>query len=389
MSDLIRTIGWGLYCASSWTWCIGMFLPIIMLDRYGWPGLLVFAAPNVLGCAALGYVLTRDASLGMVRRHLAAMRWFSVVTIAYHMFFIPFLAMRWTLPLPGLDASLPTPDWIGPALALGIFGVGLALSRAPQRAWPWLGAGAWLMSLGAFLWFGVDELGARTWPTHGGEALLWLAPTVIFGFLLCPYLDLTFHRARQAAPSRHAFGIFGATFAVMLLFTAAYAGVISLPGVVFTHLLVQSTFTVGAHLRELRATGDEHAAPAVSPTALALLAVLAIPVVFIARVFDDPGRAGIDLYLRMLVFYGLVFPAYVLLFIGPWRRLRRRRHTYARFAMIILVCAPVYELGFIHGTTWLLAGPLAFLLLYATYGGLNRERAAESSSTGGPAAPHA
>ena len=49
-----RTLGWGLYCASSWTWCIGMFLPIIMLRRFGWPGFLVFAIPNVIGLIAFG-----------------------------------------------------------------------------------------------------------------------------------------------------------------------------------------------------------------------------------------------------------------------------------------------------------------------------------------------
>ena len=34
-----------------------MYLPVILLRRFGWLGFLAFAVPNVLGCAAFGYVL--------------------------------------------------------------------------------------------------------------------------------------------------------------------------------------------------------------------------------------------------------------------------------------------------------------------------------------------
>src|SRR6267142_6505142 len=80
---------WGIFCACSWTWCIGMYLPRIMIERFGWPGFIVFAVPNVLGCAAFGYVVrNRARSDAITARHGAAMTAFSAVTIAYHLFFI-------------------------------------------------------------------------------------------------------------------------------------------------------------------------------------------------------------------------------------------------------------------------------------------------------------
>ena len=89
LTKSLNVFGWGVYCAVSWTWCIGMFLPIIMLARFGWAGFWVFAIPNVIGCAAFGYVLsTRASSQRIIEKHGVAATWFSVVTIAYHKFFI-------------------------------------------------------------------------------------------------------------------------------------------------------------------------------------------------------------------------------------------------------------------------------------------------------------
>ena len=45
---LLSTAGWGIYLSCSWTWCIGMYLPVILLRDFGWPWLLAFAIPNVL-----------------------------------------------------------------------------------------------------------------------------------------------------------------------------------------------------------------------------------------------------------------------------------------------------------------------------------------------------
>src|SRR5688572_2660873 len=91
---------WGLYCANSWTWCIGMYLPVIMIQRFGWLGFFAFAIPNVIGCAAFGYVMkTRARSEAIVAQHRTAMTWFSVITVAYHMFFVVWLLAE-LIPAP-------------------------------------------------------------------------------------------------------------------------------------------------------------------------------------------------------------------------------------------------------------------------------------------------
>ena len=92
-SRSIQTAGWGLYLTCSWTWCIGLFLPIVLLHRYGWPGLLLFAVPNLIGCVAFGYVVaTPDRSRRMVERYRGAMKVFVAVTISFHALFLAMIA---------------------------------------------------------------------------------------------------------------------------------------------------------------------------------------------------------------------------------------------------------------------------------------------------------
>ena len=100
-----------------------MYLPVILLRELGWPGLLVFAVPNVLGAAAFGYVLGgRLRSDALLARHEPAARWFSIIAIAYHAYFAAFLttilAPAGHAPWPGLIA-LPTFGslaWLRPKL---------------------------------------------------------------------------------------------------------------------------------------------------------------------------------------------------------------------------------------------------------------------------------
>src|SRR6185369_5670532 len=110
----------------------------------------------------------------------------------------------------------------------------------------------------------TQELSLRPWfanfnPPPTGALLI--APVCLFGFLLCPYLDLTFHRARQQlsrAQARAAFTFgFGVFFLLMIGFTLAYAAKLMgnpqmLPGRTFfwwvcLHMAVQLGFTVGIH----------------------------------------------------------------------------------------------------------------------------------------------
>src|SRR6184192_2117105 len=82
-SSLLPSFSWAIYLGMSWTWCIGMFLPVLLVrdfDIWGW---VVFAVPNVVGAAAMGWVLSRQGSYNISHHHQAAVEAFSVVTIAF------------------------------------------------------------------------------------------------------------------------------------------------------------------------------------------------------------------------------------------------------------------------------------------------------------------
>src|SRR3954451_14324542 len=81
LNDLIRAT----LLASSWTWVIGMFLPVLLVREYGVWAWVIFAIPNCIGAAAMGWTLrTPTQSRDMVVAHAAACRVFSLVTIAFH-----------------------------------------------------------------------------------------------------------------------------------------------------------------------------------------------------------------------------------------------------------------------------------------------------------------
>ena len=86
---------WAAFLGCSWTWCIGMFLPVLLVRDYGVWGWVVFAVPNVLGAAAMGWVLSDPArSSQLVERHRAACVCFSLITIVFHVFFVRWLVGR-------------------------------------------------------------------------------------------------------------------------------------------------------------------------------------------------------------------------------------------------------------------------------------------------------
>jgi hypothetical protein len=319
-----------------------MYLPVILLHRFGWPGLLAFAIPNVLGCAAFGYVLSRRRGAELRQRHRGAIIAFSVVTVAYHLYFAAWAAE--TLGLVARDDA-----WSALIAAGVVLGASVLVSFLPARAWPAAGVLAYAISCAAFARTGFEPLAhlPHTGTEPAGDVAN-LIPVFTLGFLLCPYLDATFHRARQAAPSRHAFAVFGVTFAAMLALTAAYAGIIGvnpLP-ILIVHLGAQSIFTCAAHLRELRSPellGPRGRTGLLSalPLAAALLILLS-PLAPIATRPDDP------VYVRFLVFYGLLFPAYVLFFIVPPRPLPRTPVALGLTFLLAVAVMPLYEIGFIQ-----------------------------------------
>lgn len=388
---------WGMYLGVSWTWCIGMFLPILLVRDYGLGGYLVFALPNVVGAGAMGWVL-RDQTLSqrLVEKHAPAMGVFGAVTIAFHFYFL-----FWLLGLVqeiNQRASVSFPTW-----ALATIGVlGLALVWVVRRA---SGPGAitrvalavWLLSIGTLIALLVGSApdpgpGAMLGETADTGELIWMAPVCLFGFALCPYMDLTFHHARQqttGSGARTAFTLgFGVFFLAMILLTLVYSGlfggVLGAPievsaraswarGLIVTHIAIQALFTVLVHRERIRATSNVTGALAT----IALGGIAALLGLFHGQL---PGvgdmSAGEVVYRCFMAFYGLVFPAYVWVVMIPTRdghsglagaRGRRKARTMAFSAS---VAAPMFWMGFIMGQeAWLAPGLAIVLLSRLTLGG--------------------
>jgi hypothetical protein len=352
MTRILRTIGWGLFCTSSWTWCIGMWLPMIVIARWGWPGFWVFAVPNVLGCAAMGYIVgSKTRSERLVETHRGPMRWFSVFTIGFQLFWLTavlaFMGIDWT--------------WLVIA-PVGVLVLGAVAALMPSACWLLFSAAIFIVVAVNFGFVGIEPLETITDGGLSPAIELWgVAPLITLGFLFSPYLDLTFHRARRETPCTNSFAIFGATFLLVLLFVCAVWKDQSLI-ILLVLWAGQLIFTIGAHLRELLTSG--HPGGWGSNRVLVVIACLPAALAWIllgmgcgqSTLFDPDTGAGhpllVDMYLRFIAFYGLIVPAWVLAFMGPRRPARRTTTAGAVLVIALLLALPMAELGMIHSTTW-------------------------------------
>lgn len=348
-------LGWACFLGSSWTWVIGMFWPILLVRDFGWRGWAVFAVPNVIGAAAMGFVLpTPERSRAVFEKHLGACVRFSEVTLAFH-----FFAATWLLGgLIGLNTLL-----FIVALSIG------AWLAARSARWAVIAAaGVSLLSLGLFAAFATrpeawTNLGAEAEPALSTLDLLLFAPASIVGFALCPYLDATFHRARQAtdrATGMAAFALgFGGVFLAMIVFSLAYAGAFGEYGdaalsLLAVHWVVQASFTIGLHLRE---ANDDPAALTLSPR-LIVPVILGAVLGYVALEVPETLAVGVAastgevFYRGFLLFYGLVFPAYVWLVMWPTRRAVPQRVKTGVFIAATVIALPMAAAGFIGGASW-------------------------------------
>ncbi|MFT5423751.1 MAG: hypothetical protein ACI89L_001540 [Phycisphaerales bacterium] len=390
---LVPALGWALYLGVSWTWCIGMFLPVLLLRDYGVWGFVVFAVPNVVGAAAMGWTL-RDASVSrrFVERNREAVYLFGMITIAFHAFWLTWLA-TWILGATGQTFTGAIPAIVGALVVAGVLSKDDSARARVVAGVVWLGSIA-LLAASLLTWNDgvMQPLSTEFFPTSDDQMnkLIGLAPVCLFGFALCPYLDATFHRARQGTSrngGRLAFTLgFGVVFASMIALTLVYAGplvevfngpdgppIIWMPWAaiaLMVHFAVQLVFTVRVH---------QHAAneiePEISPKlagpgrSLPLIgAVLAILTLFVVGPFFGmpSGELG---YRCFIAAYGLVLPAYVWVcgiptrdghsgIHGPRGKLKLRLLIAA-----VVIATPMYFVGYILLTEfWLLPG-LAVLLL--------------------------
>ena len=359
---------WAIFLGCSWTWCIGMFLPVLLVRELGLIGWIVFAIPNVIGAAAMGFVLrSLDSSRRIVEAHGPACRAFSGVTIAFHVFFV-----LWFVPrLVGLPAA---------AAAFALVGIYLLMTLHRARADFLAGAIVLLLSLGMFALF-VTRGPVRI-PLTGSHPTVdaaFLAPACLLGFALCPYLDLTFHRAREALTdpksARIAFSLgFGVVFFSMIVFSLCYAAALSplvapdwrqhlrpaFGWIIAVHMILQAAFTLAIHARSL-------AEARIRPGGIFTLLILAQLAIFAALAapllpwwFDlDPGEL---VYRLFMSFYGLVFPAYVWICMLSGRGGLRAASARA-LILALAASAPCFWLGFIADRMiWLVPGVLAVVL---------------------------
>ncbi|MDI1289230.1 MAG: hypothetical protein PSX37_04665, partial [bacterium] len=114
-----------------------MFLPLLLLRDFGWPGYLAFLLPNAAGAAAMGWVLRREgASEHFVGCHRPFVWLFSVVTSAFQWFFLANL-----LTPPGFS-----PEAIGLMVAAACTAIGVLLASKEDRHAKAASVVTWLVS---------------------------------------------------------------------------------------------------------------------------------------------------------------------------------------------------------------------------------------------------
>ena len=347
-----------------------MYLPVLLVRDFGWWAFAVFAVPNAIGAGVMGRVVgSPGRSERIVREHRAACAAFSAVTVAFQMFFWIWLTLSMG------------ETW---KIAVGVVALGIVAIIATERRTRIILAVAmalWCVSVGAMTVYvarGGFGAGAAL-PADPDADLLWLAPVIVFGFALCPYLDLTFHRARQSLDEpagTRAFALgFGVLFPVMIGFTLLYAagmagprpGLRSAPMAaavaVAAHIWLQLAFTVGVHVHEIGAAVPR------TPARLLLGALVIGTGVglwsWVAPAYRDMPTAEV-VYRCFMGFYGLVFPAYVWICMIPRRAGRTRapdRRTLNAWLFAVGVAAPMFWMGFVEGRMWWLAPGLAVVLL--------------------------
>ncbi len=375
----VRTLSWATYLGMSWTWCVGMFLPVILWREFGFDAWIAITIPNVIAAASVGFTFARPGtSEAAVARHRDAFVAFSAVTLAFHAFFLFWLSQAGLIP---------------PLAAVAAVAVGLVVGLVDRRRVAvdlLLGWAVLAVSL-TVATHGLMHVGRATivlpHPPRTGTAMAGLAAVCLFGFGACPYLDLTFHRACQSlapSPKRAAFAIgFGVVFLAMIGGTAlyaadfnagplgAYVGAFTFAGIttwVAAHFCVQCGYKWAVHLRALPAWRPTDAllwAGALGSAALFAVGLTA-HVYLGYRGYDDLRAPGQIYYRMFMSFYGLLFPAYAWICMVP---LPGRpapgptRPALTVLAVALAIATPMYWLGFlVDYWVWILVGVCVLLL---------------------------
>ncbi len=373
---------WSAYLATSWTWCIGMFLPVLLIRDLGLWAFVVFAVPNVLGAALMGRVLGRIDAESIQKFHAPAVQMFSAVTIAFQAFFLIWVG-QW--------AGLPT-LWLGViAVVLPLcFGVLDTPRRTDSGVPGWAPMLVWTLSLiviaqGVF----VGEWSGPAWSSAlGGSALsidlLPLLMVCLLGFVCSPYLDATFLRTRASLTQPTARRVFalglGFMFMLMIVGTLWYAPAVLGPAMgqrvaslsVFAliglHIVPQLLMTMSMHRACARESTSRRQTPGFITLAIALGALAGVLGVVVADQALIRGLTAPEVIYRLLMgFYGLVAPAYVLTCLRPgsgYQHVRPSTLQLSVFAAAVVLALPFYFLGFVD-RQWAYLVPGVVIVLIA------------------------
>ncbi len=371
-----------------------MFLPVLLVRDYGVWGFVAFAVPNVVGAGAMGWVLNAAAARRIIEKHWGAAVAFGCITALFQVFFLFWMsnAIERAYPEPG--KTEPQGAWWG--LLLIFAGIGVVSWIARRRHGDrWLASGLWCVSCAIGAWLQasgkLDFLGAFSRVASSGHSkgALFLAPICIFGFALCPYLDLTFLRAaseQSRSDARASFTLgFGALFFAMILLTLGYAtayvpitsgaeklGVLpQIINLVGLHIVLQLIYTSCLHVaRVVRVLGTRGPLPRI---VLFVCVVSLFPLVWESTYHWLPSHAGLIpeeiIYRCFMSFYGLVFPAYVWLCMIPTADGHsgiagpQGKKKLAVLGFACLLAAPCYWMGFIERVEWWLAIGLGIVLV--------------------------
>lgn len=341
--------------ASSWTWLIGMFFPVLMIEDFGWPGWVVFFVPNAIGAASVGLFLTSERVAGFISTHAVAVRLFTLVTVFFQGFVftqilgVSGVADAWGLPRFALQAA-------GGCVVLVLLAALVTRISALQSI-ARLGVAVFVLSVlavGAGHFTGGE---LHVPPAEGTMPMpavfLALAGTML-GFLTCPFLDSTLLRVREAVPGRRgtiafALGYFG-PFAVLVGMTGLYAGGFigraALSHYVFVHMLVQAAYTAGFHAWAWRGLPCPLACskpPSGARFPLGVLLTGAAAGLFWPL---EHLRLGYEILLSA---YALPFPAYVWI-VCVWAKSPTKR-AIAVWAFAVLLAGPCFTIGYL-GKEW-------------------------------------
>ena len=330
---MIRSIGWGLYLSTSWTWCIGMWAPIIALSWFGWTGFFIFLIPNVLGTMFFGLATkTTESSKTFVENHKSFILAFSTGILVFHFFWISWI-------FTSREPNIFDPwEW---SLPFWIIGIGFCLSRLPTWAWQVLA----LITASITFYLGSFYLPLQTqdWPTFNGNKqqseLIWFSVFSCLGFFGSPWLDATFHKARQEG-GKVPFLIFPIFFIPTILITTLYAKINSHEVLIWpflVHITIQTIFTCGAHLKEIETMLKNK--NYIKDLILASTPILGIALAMLGIKFSTSE----DIYLDLLGLYGVIFPLYVSMFARHEKTLGRK--NILRYLIWALICAITSRIG--------------------------------------------